>query len=187
MFRIFVAGLFAIAAVGLTPHSHAQNNQGQEALPPLSEQHLKLARQVFIASKTGRSYDDILPNVAEQAKSTFVRSNPQIQLGVLDAVDRVALKMVPMRKELDDGLIRVWARAFSEEELTDLLQFFESPTGQKFSENYSKVISTQLALAENWTTKIGQVMARRTKRELEKMVLQDAQDLRGTTTESTGQ
>ena len=187
MFRIFVAGLIAIAAVAIPPHSHAQNTQGQEALPPLSEEHLQLAREVFIASKTGRSFDDILPNVAEQAKSNFVRSNPQIQLGVIDAVDRVALSLVPKRRELDNGLIRVWARAFTEEELRDLLQFFKSPTGQKFTENYTKVISTQLALAESWTTELSQMMARRTERELKKMVLQDAQNLRGTTTESTGQ
>ena len=187
MFRIFVAGLIAIAAIGLAPQSQAQNTQGQEALPPLSEQHLQLARQVFIASKTGRSFDNILPNLAEQAKTNFVRSNPQIQLGVIDAVDRVALNMVPMRKELDEGLIRVWARAFTEEELKDLLQFFESPTGQKFTENYTKVISTQLALAESWTTKLSRVIAIRTERELKKMVLQDAQNLRGSTTESTGQ
>ena len=187
MFRIFVAGLIAITAVGFAANAMAQSSQSEEALPPLSEQHLELARQVFIASKTGRSFDNILPTVAEQAKSTFVRSNPQIQLGVIDAVDRVALELVPMRKELDDGLIRVWARAFTEEELKNLLQFFESPAGQKFSDNYPKVISTQLALAESWTLKLSQVLARRTKRELEKMVLQDAQNLRGSTTESTGQ
>ena len=90
MFRIFVAGLIAITAVGFATNAMAQNSQSEEALPPLSEQHLELARQVFVASKTGRSFDNILPTVAEQAKSTFVRSNPQFQLGVIDAVDRVA-------------------------------------------------------------------------------------------------
>ncbi len=188
MFRTFAAGFIAIAAIGFIPLANAQNAaQDTQALPQLSEKHLQLARQVFVASNTGRSFDQILPTVADRAKSTFIRSNPQIQLGVIEAVDRVALELVPMRKELDDGLIRVWARAFTEEELAALLQFFQSPAGQKFSENYPKVISTQLAVSDNWTLKLSSELARRVRQELRKMVRQDAQSLRGTTTESTGQ
>lgn len=188
MFRIFAAGLFIIVAIGLVLPAQAQTASPNEAaLPPLSQQHLDLARQVFNASDSGRAFDEILPAVADRAKSTFIKTNPQMQLGVIDAVDRVALEMVGLRKELDDGLIRVWARAFSEEELLALLEFYQSPAGQKFAENYPKVISTQLALSDNWTLKIGNELARRVEAELAKMVRQDAQSLRGTTSDTTGQ
>lgn len=188
MFRSFAAGFLFIAATVFTLPVQAQNTSGsEEVLPPITEQHLELAHQVFVASDTGQSFDHILPTIADQAKSTFIRSNPQIQLGVINAVDKVALEMVPLRKELNDGLIKVWARAFTEDELSALLQFFQSPVGQKFNENYPKLISTQLALAENWTGQISNELTRRVQIELTNMVKEDAQSLRGTTSESTGQ
>ena len=140
-----------------------------------------------MASNTGRSFDEILPTVADRAKSTFIRANPQIQLGVIEAVDRVALDMVKNRQDLDEGLVRVWARAFDPAELTAILEFYQSPAGQKFAENYPKVISTQLAVADNWTKEIGGIMARRVREELRKMVSQDVKELRGTNTDSQGQ
>ena len=186
MFRILAAGLCVAAAVGLSVPANAQNASQNEPVQ-LTEQHLDMARKVFIASKTGRSFDQILPTIADRAKTTFVRSNPQIQLGVIEAVDRVALELVPRRLDLDSDLIRIWALAFTEEELAVLLQFYQTPAGQKFTEIQPKLISTQLAAAENWTTEISQELTRRTRRELQKMVKQDAQNLRGSTSESTGQ
>lgn len=185
MFRIFAACLLAFAAIGLPQPASAQ--QTVESLPPLTPEHLELARQVFVASKTGRSFDEILPTVADRAKTTFIRANPEIQLGVIEAVDRVALDMVKNRKDLDAGLVQVWARGFDQAELTVILQFYQSPAGQKFADNYPKVISTQLAVGDNWTKQIGNEMARRVREELRKMVSQDVKDLRGSSTDSQGQ
>ena len=188
MFRIFAACLLACAATALVLPANAQDsNQDSPVLPAISQERLDLARQVFIASKSGRNFDQILPTVADRAKQTFIQRNPQIQLGVIEAVDRVALEMVANRKDLDKDLIYVWARAFEMDELAALLQFFQSPAGQKFSDNYPKVISTQLAVADNWTREIGIELARRVRDELARMARKDVQNLRGSTSEGGGQ
>lgn len=184
MFRLFAACMIAFAAVGLVQPSLAQDSQQTESpLPPLSPEHLELARQVFIASKTGRAFDEILPTVADRAKTTFIQSNPQMQLGIIEVVDRVALNLVKERKELDEGLIRVWARAFEPDDLQVMLEFYQSKAGQAFVEQYPKLISTQLAVGDNWTQSIGNKLANQVRVELQKMVNQDVKDLRGSETQ----
>jgi hypothetical protein len=189
MFRLLAACLLAIAAAGFPQISLAQdsNQQSAEALPTLDPAHLELARKAFDASKAGRNFDEILPVVADRAKATFIRENPQMQLGIIDVVDRVALDMVEERKRLDDALSRVWALAFSPAELEQILAFFNSPAGQAFAMKYPDVIETQLAAADNWTREIGNEMARRVTEELRKMRNQDIKQLRGTSTEGQNQ
>lgn len=189
MFRLLAACLLAIAAAGFPQMSLAQdsNQQAAEALPPLDPAHLELARQAFAASKAGRAFDEILPVVADRAKATFIQANPQMQLGIIDVVDRVALEMVGERKKLDDDLSKVWARAFEPAELEQILAFFNSPAGQKFGSQYPRVLETQLAVADNWTRAIGNEMAQRVNQELRKMRNEDIKQLRGTSTEGQNQ
>ncbi|HMB48244.1 MAG TPA: DUF2059 domain-containing protein [Afifellaceae bacterium] len=189
MFRLLAICLLAFAAAGLSPEPvRAQDsNQAATNLPPLSPEHLELARQAFVAAKAGRAFDEILPVVADRAKATFIQANPQMQLGIIDVVDRVALDLVKERKTLDDGLIRVWARAFDPAELEGILAFFESPAGQKFATEYPKVISTQLAVADNWTLQIGNELGKRVRAELRTMIKSDAQKLEGGNTNTQGQ
>ena len=189
MFRLFAACLLAFAAAGLPQPGFAQdsNQQTAESPPPLTPEHLAIAREAFVASKAGRAFDEILPVVADRAKATFIKSNPQMQLGIIEVVDRVALDLVGARKTLDDGLIRVWARAFTPEELVDIRDFFNSPTGQKFAEEYHKVLETQLAVSDNWTARLGNEMAKRVHVEMRKIRNSEIKQLRGTETESQGQ
>ena len=60
-------------------------------------------------SGTARIFDTLLPDVADQAKKAFIRANPQMQLGIITIVDKVALEMVNRRPELDRWLARIWA------------------------------------------------------------------------------
>ena len=189
MFRLIAVCLLAFAAAGLSQPGFAQDSKQQtaESLPPLTPEHLALAREAFVASKAGRAFDEILPVVADRAKATFIKSNPQMQLGIIDVVDRVALDLVQSRKTLDDGLIRVWARAFTPEDLVGIRDFFNSPAGQKFASEYPKVLQTQLAVSDNWTARLGNEMARRVKVELQKILKSDIKQLQGSETESQGQ
>jgi hypothetical protein len=189
MFRLIAVCLLAFAAAGLSQPGFAQDSNQQTAVepPPLTKEHLEIAREAFIASKAGRAFDEILPVVADRAKATFIKSNPQMQLGIIEVVDRVALDLVKSRKTLDDGLIRVWARAFEPEELVGIRDFFNSAVGQKFAEEYPKVLQTQLAVSDNWTARLGNEMARRVRVEMRKIMNSEIKQLRGSETENQGQ
>jgi len=127
---------------------------------------LDLARQVLNTSRTGRPFDELLPDIAAQAKTTFIQSNPQMQLGIIEVVDKVALDMVVYREELDAKLTRVWALAFETEELQTLLEFYRTPAGKKFALALPRLLTTQVGMADLWARELGQEMHKRVAAEL---------------------
>ncbi len=40
--------------------------------------------QLVKLSGTARIFDEVLPNIADQAKNAFIRANPQMQLGIIE-------------------------------------------------------------------------------------------------------
>ncbi|WP_161139802.1 DUF2059 domain-containing protein [Propylenella binzhouense] len=150
---------------------------------------LAIAHKVVRASGSGRMFDEILPNVAERAKTTFIRSNPQMQLGVIKVVDEVALDLVDRRKDLDDRLAEVWAGFFDKDQLRAVLDFYNSPAGQRFAEIQPQVLGRQLEVADDWAQEIGQEIAKRVTDELNAMVKDETSKLEqpGTTAKPQAQ
>jgi hypothetical protein len=139
----------------------------QDAAPPtekplaeilsaeLSPETLDLAMQLVRLSGTARDFDNVLPDIADQAKNAFIRSNPQMQLGIITVVDRVALTLVSRRPELDNALAHVWAAAFTNEEMQELIDFFSTDTGKKFAGLERKLLAVELATAQQWGQSVG--------------------------------
>ena len=154
--------------------------QAEQPLPPQSEvdalaelmtqeiapEKLALGAQLVRLSGTGRAFDEVLPNIADQAKNAFIRANPQMQLGIIEVVDRIALTLVPRRAHLDKQLARVWAAGFSEEELQGLVDFYSSDLGKKFAEQQPKVLAIQVATAQEWGRSVSAELSQKVADEL---------------------
>src|SRR5690606_2639865 len=91
--------------------------------------HMALAQQAIELSRASAGFDDILPLVAEQTKSLFVRSNPALTAEIEEVTDAVAFEFARKRAELDINIQGVWARRFSEAELAEIIAFYRSPVG----------------------------------------------------------
>src|SRR5687767_5400221 len=109
MNRSFAAILVAAAVLGFVPAAAQDATQQNNAFTNIIEGDLppetrELAIQLVKLSGTSRMFDEVLPMVADQAKNAFIRANPQMQLGIIDVVDRVALSLVSRRAELDEYL-----------------------------------------------------------------------------------
>jgi hypothetical protein len=139
------------------------------AAQEIDAEELALARQVLDASRTGRPFDELLPNIADQAKTTFIRSNPQMQLGIIEVVDKVALDLVVYREDLEVRLTEVWALAFDKDELRVLLEFYNTPAGKKFGAIMPRILTSQIGLAEIWARELSQEMHKRVDEELTAM------------------
>jgi hypothetical protein len=155
----------------------------------LAPETKKLADRLVQIAGTARLFDALLPNIADSAKNGFIRANPQMQLGIIAVVDRVAVDLVSRRPELDDYLARVWASGFSNDELEDLITFYESDTGKKFAKLHGQLLAVQTAAAEDWAKSIADELDGRVRAELqaamqaEQKALQS--DIAGPATEET--
>ncbi len=177
MKRLFAASFFALAAVlcaapgfaqDTTPPASGSDDAVNDILTKnISAESLALGKKLVDLSQTSRMFDVLLPNIADQAKNDFIRANPQMQLGIIGIVDKVAVQLVSRRPELDNYLARVWAAAFSDAEMQDLIDFFSTDTGKKFSVALPKLLAVQTAAAQDWGKSVAAELNTKVKAELE--------------------
>ena len=147
---------------------------------PLSQETLDLAMQVVKLSGTSRTFDELLPNIADEAKQQFVRANPQMQLGIIAVVDRVARDLVARRPELDTYLAQIWGAAFTNEELQAYIDFYSSDAGRKLATLQNKLVSVEMAAAQKWSRDIGQALTEKVTAELRATMAAEGNSLGGT-------
>ena len=173
MIRLLAALLLATAAFGGAPAYAQEAEQPADrsadapgAQQELSQETMDLAMQVVKLSGASRTFDELLPNIADEAKQAFVRANPQMQLGIIEVVDRVARDLVVRRPELDTYLAQIWGAAFANEELQGLIEFYSSDTGKKLSALQNRILSVEMAAAQKWSREVGRELTDKVTEEL---------------------
>jgi hypothetical protein len=175
----FVAGSFAPAGAQEAPAPDSASQLEQIVRGEVSPESLALGLQLVKLSGNGSTFNVLLPNIADEAKNQFVRANPQMQLGIIDVVDRVALSLVNRRPDLDNALARVWASGFSDEEMQELIDFYSTDVGKKYAELHPKLLTVQMATAQEWTRAVSQELAQKVSAELRSVVAAEEKALQG--------
>jgi hypothetical protein len=170
---LFVAFLIALAALSAPAGAWAQDaaQADQSAVQTIIEtelppERMALAMKLVELSGTTRIFDTILPDIAEESKTNFIRANPQMQLGIIAVVDRVALTLVSRRPELNQYLAKVWASGFSDEEMQEMVDFYSTETGKKFSLALPQVLAVQTAAAQEWGKSVAAELNQKVQEEL---------------------
>ena len=179
-----LAALVVAAGAILGSHAHAQDAQAPDAnalenilTAEISPERMALAMKLVETSGTTRIFDEVLPSIAEDSKNRFIRANPQMQLGIIAVVDRIAVQMVSRRPELDQYLARVWASGFSDEEMQELVDFYSTDVGTKFSTALPQVLAVQTAAAREWGKSVGEELNLRVQEELRKAMAAESEAL----------
>jgi uncharacterized protein len=152
-----VAGL-AVAAAPL----HAQQPAGKQpppaAAPPLKQPSpaaLAAAKEILTMKNAGAMYASAVPNIVDQTKNALVQSNLNYQKDLNEVAVIVAKNLAGREQEIGDGMARIYANEFSEQELKDLVTFYKSPLGQKLLANEPRAIQFSMSYMNQW----GQVFA----------------------------
>jgi len=98
----------------------------------ITESHLKAARAAVTSIKATDSMDSILPQANQLLKVELIQKNPNLEADIVRLVDEETLAIAPRRGDLEREVATVFARAFTEQELTEIANFHSSPTGRKF-------------------------------------------------------
>jgi hypothetical protein len=185
MKALLAAAAVALAAVLGVAYALAQDrDENLSDFEAILSMELDPASQAVAAeltrlSGTPRLFDEILPRIADDAKTAFIRANPHMQLGIIGVVDRVAISMVGRRPELDAHLARIWAAAFTAEEMQDLIDFYSSETGQKYAQLLPQVLALQSAAAQRWGQSVTADLTQRVRSELQAAVIAEERALTG--------
>lgn len=96
-----------------------------------SQSHLDAARAAISSTGTSAPLDNILPAMAEQAKSQLISGRPDIAATISDIVDGAAIALASRRGDLESEVAIIYTRVFTETELQEISAFYLSAAGKK--------------------------------------------------------
>lgn len=134
----------------------------------ISQSQLAAALDVINATTATSSFDTQLPQIANEVTNQLIRIRPDLHQEIADTVQAVALKLAVRRRELDQDVARVYAKAFSEDELKAIAAFLKSPAGQKYQKDGPKVYAETLQAVQAWSDRVGAELMDKSKEELKK-------------------
>ncbi|MFJ5486804.1 DUF2059 domain-containing protein [Hansschlegelia beijingensis] len=138
------------------------------ACAPASAADLKLARQVVEVSGAASSFKDIVAIFLDEAKRTFVRTNPELSGDLDQAIKTLMPEFEQRREQLLDQIAGAYAARFSDQELMEIKTFYETPTGAKLVKALPGVLQESYDKTNVWSRQMSQDVVTRLREELKK-------------------
>jgi hypothetical protein len=138
------AGLVLGLALAAAP-TQAQTNP-----PPPSAAAIAAAKELLTMKHADQMYANAVPGVVERTKTELMQSNINYQKDLNEVAVIVAKKFAGRETEIGDGMAKVYASQFTEQELKDLVVFYKSPLGQKLLTAEPRSIQMSMAYLNQW-------------------------------------
>ena len=103
-------------------------------------------------------YAAAVPNIVQQTKDQLTQSNLNYQKDLNEVAVIVAQKLAGREQEIGEGMAKVYASEFSEQELKDLVAFYKSPLGQKLLSTEPRAIQGSMAYMNQWAQQFAEIV-----------------------------
>ncbi len=123
-----------------------------QEIPP---EQLTLARKYVDLTNKAGIYEAILVQTAAQTSKLFSQSNPEITKQIDETIGKILETYKGKNDELFNQFARVYAVEFTTQELTEMVAFYESPTGQKLASSAQAINAGIRAVMEVYTNNFG--------------------------------
>jgi uncharacterized protein len=155
-----LSGILAAAGLvmGLALAGLPAGAQTPQAPPPLKDASpaaIAAANEILSMKNARAMYAQAVPNIVAQTKDALLRENIMYQKDLNEVAVVVAKTLAGREKEIGDGMAKIYANEFTEQELKDLVVFYKTPLGQKLLSTEPKAIQFSMAYMNKW----GQVFA----------------------------
>ena len=137
------------------------------AEPEITPSHLALAREVMLSSGISRSFDSILPAMADQIRKNAV-TRPDLGKDLDEVLKSLEPEMTMQKNRLIEIASRIYAKRLSEAELKDIVGFFRSPAGKRYVETQPQVLDDMVGAMQDWTQEVSEYIMVRTRAEMGK-------------------
>jgi|SRR5476651_2430147 uncharacterized protein len=153
------AGLMMGLALAGVP-AHAQQPAAKPAAPapglrPVSPAALAAAKEILTMKNANAMYANAVPNIVDQTKNALMQTNLNYQKDLNEVAVIVAKSLAGKEQEIGDGMAKIYANEFTEQELKDLVTFYKTPLGQKLLSTEPRAIQFSMSYMNQW----GQVFA----------------------------
>ena len=135
--------------------------------PEVSPSHLALAREVMLSSGIARSFDSIIPTMADQIRKNAV-TRPDLAKDLDEVLKSLDPEMELQKQRLINIAARIYAKRLTEAELKDIVTFFRSPAGKRYVETQPQILDDMVGAMQDWTQEVSEYVMVRTRAEMGK-------------------
>jgi hypothetical protein len=159
--RLALAFLAVIATVAAAPQARAQTNQPSAAAIAMANEIIEIKGSMAI-------FAPLIPGVVEKSKNQLVQMNPAFFKDAEDIAANLRKEYQPRLQALRQEVVRLYATAFTEQELKETLAFYRSPTGKKLLSEEPNFVNRTMSTAQDWAVKLDEETLQRMRAELRK-------------------
>jgi hypothetical protein len=140
-----MAVLVALTAFGVA---------GQAAAQTPSPGAILIAKQIVKLKGVDSIMDPIARGVVEKVKNVVMQTNFMFQKDINEITDQLHKEFDGRSGELVDVAAGLYASRFTEPELKQILEFYQSPVGQKMIVEEPKIVDDSLRQADGWANNL---------------------------------
>jgi uncharacterized protein len=152
LFRILsAAGLVLGLALTAVP-------AGAQESKPASPAAIAAAKEILAMKNANAMYASAVPNIVQQTKDQLLQTNLNYQKDLNEVAVIVAQKLAGREKEIGEGMAKIYAGEFTEQELKELVTFYKSPLGQKLLSTEPRAIQMSMGYMNQWAQTFAEVV-----------------------------
>jgi hypothetical protein len=150
------AGLVLGLALAAVPAGAQQ--AGAPTLKPGSPAAIAAAKEILAMKNAAAMYANAIPNIVQQTKEVLLQNNLNYQRDLNEVAVIVAQGLAGREKEIGEGMAKIYANEFTEQELKDLVAFYKSPLGQKLLASEPRAIQFSMSYMNQWAQGFAEVV-----------------------------
>ncbi|HEY6027688.1 MAG TPA: DUF2059 domain-containing protein [Pseudolabrys sp.] len=159
--RTLSASAVAVALMVASPAAFAQGPQPSAAA-------LATAKELVGITGATALFSPLVAGVVEQSKLLFLQQNPMLQKDLNEIAAQMRTELQPRFVEITNEVAHEYASHFTEQELKDILAFYQSPAGKKMLLEQPKVVNNSMQFAQDWANKLSTEVTAKMRDELKK-------------------
>jgi hypothetical protein len=130
--------------------------------------NIALAKQMLQVTHGVAVFTPLIPGVVEQARLFYMQQNPALGKDLTEVATKIRNDLQPRFAELIDDLAKIYADAFSEQEMKEIIAFYQTPAGKKMLDQQPKLVDASMNFAGNWANKLSEEVTAKMREELVK-------------------
>jgi hypothetical protein len=132
----------------------------------ISPDQLALARKYVDLTNKAQIYEAILAQTAAQTSKLLSQQNPDITAKIDDVIGKTLETYKGKNDDLFNQIARVYATTFTQEELQQMVAFYETPTGQKLASSAFNINRDVAKIMQVYTYNFGTEFVTKVRAEL---------------------
>lgn len=120
-------------------------------------EYSKTLKNMFEVSGSEESYQTII----NQLFTMFKQQYPDVEVAIWNDLEKEFSQT--SINDLTEMLVPVYSKYMTQEDLEELVKFYQTPIGKKFAKNTPLILQESMQVGQQWGMKIGQDFERKMK------------------------